>query len=343
MPDTYPMAMVTRPGVVEYVDKPIPELGPTEAMIEIKAAAICGSDLHVFKGRHPSAALPAAVGHEIAGEVVEIGGEVSLVKPGDRVTVEPLVVCDACFYCQRGQYHRCQQISLQYREGQGGFGRYFKADQRWLHRLPDGLSYTEGALIEPLSVAVHAVKLARLPVNASCAVFGDGAIGLLVSLVLKASGAGVIYLAGIQKHRLDLAEQLGADATINNLGTDVVGDIYQLTAGMGVDRSFEAVGIQSTLVQSLRVLRKGGTAVLLGIFEEPGAEIPANLFIQREISLVGSHAYNWDFQIAIQLVERGAIPLKKLITHTLPMDSLQEGFELLLDPANNAVKVVLVN
>jgi threonine dehydrogenase-like Zn-dependent dehydrogenase len=311
-------------------------------LIKVRAAAICGSDLHIFKGNHPFAALPVAVGHEIAGQVLETGKEVKKVKEDDRVAVEPVIVDGDCDFCRRGDYHLCENISFQYRQGQGGFTQFFIADEKWLHKLPKFLPYEQGALLEPLSVAVHAVKKAQLEIGDRCAIFGDGAIGLLILLAAKHSGVRDTYVVGLQQHRLELAGEFGATAVINNFRQDAVGIIGEYTSQSGVEVAFEAVGIETTLVQSLKVLKKGGSAVLVGIFEQPEIRIPANLFIQKEINLIGSQGYNWDFQTALTLVEGKDLPIGKLITHRLPLESLQEGFELLMDPKKKAVKVVIM-
>jgi len=339
--NVYPMGMVTAAGKVEFVERRMPELGQNDLLIKIKASAICGSDLHIYRGKHPSAPLPVAIGHELSGQVIKTGENVTRITEGDRVAVEPVIACGVCDFCRRGSYHLCVDISFQYRVGQGGFAPYFVVDENWAHILPDNVSYEEGALLEPLSVAVHAVRRANFGLGMTSVIFGDGAIGLFTLLVLKYMGGGNTYLAGIQEHRLRKAERLGADTVYNNLEQDVIQLLLEITGGLGVDLSFEAVGIETTLVQSLSALKKGGTAVLLGIFEEHEVRIPANIFIQKEISLVGSQGYNWDFQRAQKLAADVNFPLGELITHTLQLDQLQEAFEILLDERNEAIKVVI--
>ena len=339
---TYPMGIISAPGKVEFQESRIPELISHEVLIKVKAAAICGSDLHLFKGKHPFAKLPVAVGHEIAGQVIKTGIEVTKVNEGDRVTVEPVIVDGNCDYCRAGKYHLCENISFQYRQGQGGFASYFVANENWVHILPENLTYEQGALLEPLSVAVHAVNKAQLGIGDNIAIFGDGAIGLLILMAAKFIGGGELHVVGIQQHRLKLAKELGATSVINNLKQNAPDLIAECTSQKGVEAAFEAVGIETTLVQSLKVLKKGGRAVLVGIFEQPEITIPANLFIQKEIILAGSQGYNWDFQRALKMVESGMLPLGKLVTHRVPLQKLQEGFELLMDEENRAVKVVVI-
>lgn len=341
MPQTRPMAYVTEPGQITFRDVPIPETGPHDVRIAVKAVSICGSDLHIFKGKHPAAPLPVPVGHEIAGEVTAVGEEVTRVRPGDRVAVEPVIACGKCHFCLRGAYHLCRNISFQYRAGQGGFTPVFVAGERWVHRLPDNISYHEGALIEPLAVAVHAVRKPGPSLGVTGAIFGDGSIGLLTLQVFKAAGGGACYLSGILPYRLEKALELGASAVFNSRVEDPAAAILAATGDLGVDRAFEAVGIETTLKHSLAALKKGGTAVVIGLFETPEVSIPANIFVQKEIALMGSQGYNWDFQTAIAMVEAASVDLRAIITHTFPVQELQTAFDLLISREDQPIKVVI--
>jgi len=341
MKKTYPMAFVTAPGKVEFRERKLPKLSSKDVLIGVKATSICGSDLHIFRGKHPAAPLPVAIGHELSGEVLRIGKEVTKIREGDRVVVEPVIICGECHFCRRGEYHLCLNISFQYRRGQGAFTPFFVAHEHWVHLLPRNVSFEEGALMEPLSVAIHAVKKGNLQLGHSVAIFGAGAIGLLVLILSRLSGLGEIFVVDVQGHRLKKAEELGALEAFDNARGDAVGKIFGKTSQLGVDRSFEAVGIGGTLIQSLKVLKKGGASILVGIFENPEVKLPANIFVQREISLMGSQGYCWDFQTALKMLEGGRIQLKQLITHVLPLPSLQKAFEYLTDPRRKAIKVVI--
>jgi 2-desacetyl-2-hydroxyethyl bacteriochlorophyllide A dehydrogenase len=341
MSKTYPMAVVTAPGKVEFQTKTLPDLGAKEVLIQIKAAAICGSDLHIFKGLHPSAALPVSVGHEASGQVIACGEEVQKHKIGDRVTIEPVIACGKCDFCVRGQYHLCVSVSFQYRKGQGAFAPYFIASEERIFKLPDHLSYEEGALVEPLAVALHAVKKSGLRLGQTCAVFGAGAIGLLVAMLAQRTTGSTVFVTDVNSFRLQKALEFGVTEIINGLEENPVEKIMDKTAQMGVERSFEAAGLEVTFIQALKSLKKGGSTILLGIFEKPDAVLPVNLFIQREINLAGSQGYCWDFQDSLTLLENRSIDLKKLITHRLNFFELQQGFEILLKPQSNAIKVVI--
>ena len=340
--DEYPMAVVTAPGKVEFIKRTLPPLGDNDVLLKVKACSICGGDIHLYRGKHPMASLPMAIGHELSGEVIGKGQSVARVSLGDRVTVEPVITCGACYFCLKGEYHLCQNIEYQYSSGQGGFTPYFVVSENWVHRLPDSISYAEGSLLEPLAVAVHAARKAQLDLGQSAAIFGAGGIGLFLLQALKAAGCAEVFVVDIRQHRLDTATSLRASLTINASEEDPVERIFKETRGMGVDRSFEAVGLEKTLTQSALSLKKGGVCVLIGLFEDPLRVIfPVNLFAQREIQVRGSRGYCWDFQVALELLKNRQVQLKPLISHQLPLSDLLRAFEILLDPKEKANKVVI--
>jgi len=340
--EEYPMAIVTAPGRVEFKKRAVPPLGTHDVLLRVKACSICGGDLHLFKGKHPLASLPMAIGHEISGEVIEVGQAVSKISPGDRVAVEPVIICGKCYFCLRGEYHLCQNIRYQYSAGQGGFTPYFVVSENWVHRLPDFVSYEEGALLEPLAVAVHAARKSQLDLGRSAAIFGAGGIGLFLLQVVKAAGCGSVFIVDLLEHRLNTAMSLGATVAINAAREDPVERILKETDNLGVDRSFEAVGLEKTLHQSAQSLKKGGICVLIGLFEDPlNVNFPVNLFVQREIQVRGCRGYCWDFQVALEMIKSGQVKLKPLISHQLPLNDLSRAFEILLDPQAQARKVVI--
>ena len=338
---TYPMAIITEPGKIGFEDHPMNDLQADEVRIKVKYAAVCGSDLHLFKGLHPSVSLPSAVGHELSGEIVELGSAVTNLQIGDRVTVEPVIACGKCHFCLRGQYHLCQDVSFHYRRGQGAFGGYFVAPARYVFRLPDSLSMETGALVEPLSVALHAVNKCGMRLGQSTAVFGAGAIGLLVVMLASRLTQGKTFSIDINEFRLAKALELGASKAINNLEENAIETILEQTNGLGVDFSFEAVGFAQTLEQALQAVRKGGLTTLIGIFEDPFPKVPVNLFIQKEITLSGSQGYNWDFQDALTILDQNRLSLETLVTHRFPLEKVEEAFKLLTTRGNQAIKVLI--
>jgi 2-desacetyl-2-hydroxyethyl bacteriochlorophyllide A dehydrogenase len=342
MNETYPMAMVKTSGKVEFEDRQVPELSAGKVLIKTRAVSICGSDVHTFKGKHPFAPLPAALGHELSGEITGVGEKVDCLQIGDRVVLEPVIACGHCEFCLKGVYNLCTHVSFYHRQGQGAFTPYFVADEQRVFKLPDNVTFEEGALVEPLAVAVHAVKKAGIKMGAHVAVFGVGAIGLMILVLSRLQGAAGVFAVDVHDFRLQKARDLGAAGAFSNLDGKAVAKIIDRTGGFGVEVSFEAVGIQPTFVQALEVLKKGGHAVVAGLNAEPEVTLPANIFVQKEISLSGTQGYCHDFQTALALLENGAVDLSPFITHRLPSDAIQEGFDLLTTPGNEAVKVVIV-
>jgi threonine dehydrogenase-like Zn-dependent dehydrogenase len=315
--EDYPMAVVTAPGKVEFVKRTLPPVGDHDVLLRVKACAICGGDLHIYKGKHPLASLPMAIGHELSGEVIQTGNSVTRTSPGDRIAVEPVIPCGKCYFCLRGEYHLCQDIRYQYAAGQGGFTPFFAVSENWVHRLPDFLSFEEGAL-------------------------GAGGIGLFLVQVARAAGCGSVFVADLLDHRLKTALTLGATAAMNAAREDPVERILKETDSLGVDRSFEAVGAEKTLHQCAQSLKKGGICALIGLFEEAHhIHFPINLFVQKEIQIRGCRGYCWDFQVALDLVKAGGVKLKPLISHQLPLTDLPMAFEILSDPKAKAGKVVI--
>lgn len=333
------MAMVHTAGRAELADREIRRPGAGEVLIAVRAASICGGDLHIYKGKHPSAPLPMSLGHELAGEVVETGAGVTDVRIGDRVTVEPVIACGDCPPCRNGQYGYCDRLSYHYRKGQGALADYFTVDQRYVFRLPEHLSYEQGALIEPLAVAVHAVKRARVGLGDNVVIIGAGPIGILIAAVCKAAGAHQILIADISEARLQTAAAMGATKTVDSRHQSVPDVVREATGGRGIAKSFECAGREETFVQAMSCLCKGGTATMVGIFEQPAIQIPASLFVSQEITVQGSQGYCWDFETALALTS--VIDLGKLISHVFPLEEIDRALKTALEPQERAVKVVL--
>ena len=333
------MAVVRKAGAAELVERDVPGLRETEVVIAIKASSICGGDLHIYKGKHPSAPLPMALGHELAGVVIGIGSKVNLAAIGDRVTVEPVIPCGLCPPCRRGEYGYCDNLSFHYRQGQGAFADYFVADQRYVYKLPVHLSFEAGAMIEPLAVAVHAVRRAAIGVGDKVAIIGAGPIGLLVTAVCKAAGAQEIIVGDIADARLETASLMGATRTLNSRQESLVDVVRGETGGRGIGRSFECVGSEETFEQSMRCLCKGGLATIVGIFEQPTIRIPATIFVSQEITVQGSQGYCWDFETALGLTK--VIDLGRLVSHVFALADVDKALKTALNPEEKPVKVVL--
>ncbi len=339
MKNTYRIGSVTEPGRVEFSEKELVQPGEGEVLIRIAASAICGSDLHIFKGKHPSVPLPVTIGHEFSGTVAAVGKNVGNVKVGDRVTVEPVLVCGTCMACRTGNYGYCENISFTYRNGDGAMADYITVEASHVYPLPDRLSSEAGALIEPLSVAVHAVRRADIQMGETVLVIGAGAIGLLIAALCRNRGAGEVIVSDFSHARLEMAEKLGATMSINPSDTDLLEKISEVTGGSGVDKAFECVGLEVTFNQVMQAVRKNGLATIVGIFEKPQISINAARFVTHEIRIQGSQGYCWDFPVALQMSKE--IDLEMLVTHSFPLDELQQALETALDRGSGAIKVIL--
>ncbi|MCR4431284.1 MAG: alcohol dehydrogenase catalytic domain-containing protein [Tepidanaerobacteraceae bacterium] len=330
---------VVEAGKVDFLERPLGDPAPNQVIIKIVSSAICGSDLHIFKGKHPSAPLPVTIGHEFSGDVVAVGSEVGKVKVGDRVTVEPVIVCGKCIACKTGNYGYCENISFTYRKGDGAMADYIIAEEPYVYRLPEHLSYDAGALIEPLSVAVHAVRRADIKMGEKVLVIGAGAIGILIAALCRKSGATDVGVVDYSHKRLEMALEMGATFAVNPSEKDVYEAVYDVTGGIGMDKTFECVGLEATFNQAMMTLRKNGTATIIGIFENPNITIPATRFITHEIKVQGSQGYCWDFPIALEMTKE--IDIERLVTHTFKLQDLQQALETCLDRNSGAVKVIV--
>lgn len=332
---------VTAPMTVDFLEKSILAPQPDEVVIRIRASALCGSDLHIYKGKHPAVPLPATIGHEFAGDVMTVGSEVKSIAVGDRVTVEPCVTCHVCEACRRGNYGYCEQIAFIYRIGEGAMADYITVKASSVFSLPKHLTYETGALIEPLAVAVHAVRRADVKMGETVLVIGAGAIGLMVAGLCRKIGAREVVVSDYVDSRLEIAEKFGATTTLNPSRSDGPCEYADKMSGnRGFDKSFECVGLEATFREAMFALRKGGTATIVGIFEQPDITVIATRFITHEIKVQGSQGYCWDFPIALQMSQE--INLGLLVTHTFPLEELGAALKTAIDRNSGSVKVCLI-
>jgi 2-desacetyl-2-hydroxyethyl bacteriochlorophyllide A dehydrogenase len=339
--ETFRRAEITSAGVIQFRDVTRTKPNPGEVLIKVKSCALCGSDVHSYKGKHPYVSFPCTFGHELSGVVEESGPGIKKVKIGDRVCVEPLITCGMCYYCKMGKYDYCENLKLKYRSGYGGFADYYLADERWVHILPEDISFDEGALMEPLACAVHAVKRADIRSEDSVCIVGDGPIGLMILQVARAAGATEIYMCGLLERNLAVASDLGAIAIGSTRGDPVKEVVGKTARREGVDISFEAVGLSQTFDQALSVVKKGGSSVIIGIFEDQIQSQRLRDAMVREVKVVGTVNYCWDFETAIDLVHGKRVDLKPLITHRFPLEQIEEAMETKLDRSHQAIKVII--
>ncbi|MCU9614589.1 2,3-butanediol dehydrogenase [Caldibacillus lycopersici] len=327
---------------VETINEPVVTNGKVK--VKVKAAGICGSDLHAYAHGigiqvgtpHPLSGkmAPLTMGHEFAGEVVEVSEGVTSVKVGDRVAIEPMYQCGACDNCKKGNYHLCEGFGFIGLNGDGGFADYVVVDPYMVHKLPDNVSFEEGALVEPTAVAVYAVKESKQKIGDTVAVFGVGPIGLLTVIAAKAAGAARIIAIDISPERLALAKEVGATHIINSLEENCVSII--LSEYGGVDVAYEVAGVQATLTSAASVVKKGGEIRVISLFSAP-AEIDLFSLIVREISITTSCAYHHVFPEVISMIENGVLDVQKVITAKTTLENIvEDGFEKLVSDKSQA-------
>lgn len=311
-----------RKFVIEEVPEPV--LEKDEVLIKVRYCGICGSDLHVFKE-----GAGVGFGHEFSGDIVRMGSEVKGWKIGERVAVDPLASCGECFWCQRGELGLCEQYFVALVEYKGAFATYAKAKCSYLHRLSGGLSYEEGAIIEPTTCALHAIKVAGMQKGDVVAVLGLGPIGQLVARVAKASGAKAVYASELSRLRLEMARD-AVDEVIDAKMTNPVDRILELTDGRGPDIVFECAGAVETTQQSIALVRKGGTVVIVAICFET-VELPVSNINLRGLTVKGSMCFSpGDYAAALKLIKNKKIDVAPLLRRRMSLARINEAFETAL-------------
>ncbi|MBO0912619.1 MAG: galactitol-1-phosphate 5-dehydrogenase [Acidobacteria bacterium] len=329
---------------LRIADLPTPEPDRDEVLVRVAACGICGSDVHGYDGASGRRIPPIVMGHEAAGVIAALGSGVRNFHEGDRVTFDSTVYCGTCANCVRGDINLCDRRQVlgvscgDYRRN-GAFADFVVVPARILYHLPQSLSFHEAALLEAVSVALHAVALAPLKAEGSALVVGAGTIGLLVQQALQAEGCGRVLVTDPDRSRLKLSESFGATAVLAS-GADLLGEILELTNGAGVDVAIEAVGVNQSVSAAIHATRKGGSVVLVGNVS-PEVTIPLQVVVTRQIRLQGSCASAGEYPRAIELVSRGKIDVKPLITAVAPLEEGPRWFEKLYAREPNLMKVVL--
>lgn len=335
--------LLTGSKQLEIADLPRPELGPRDVLVRVHSCGICGSDVHGFDLSTGRRIPPLVMGHEAAGFVAEAGAEVRNWREGDRVTFDSTVSCGSCFFCDSGRVNLCDHRQVlgvscgDYRR-HGAFAEYVAVPENILYRLPDSLAFEQAAMIEAVSVAVHAVS--RTPVHPAdtAVVVGSGMIGLLVIQALRAAGCGRIIAVDIDEAKLRMAARLGAGVTANP--SQAVSLAAECTSGRGADIAIEAVGATAPIKTAIACLRKGGALTLVGNIS-PNVELPLQAVVTRELQLNGSCASAGEYPACMEMMVRGAIRVDEMITARAPLESGPQWFERLYNREPNLMKVIL--
>ena len=329
-----------------YREVPDPVPGPGEVLIRVKAAGICGSDIHGMDGSTGRRLPPLIMGHEAAGTVEGTGTEVEDWKRGDRVTFDSTIYDEGDWYSRRGLYNLSDNrkvlgVSTPEFKLDGAFAEYVVIPRHILCRIPDGVSFTQAAMTEPVAVALHAVNLTEFGPDDTAVVVGSGMIGLFLIQLLKIRGAGCIVAVDIDPGRLETALALGAAHAVNPDKEDAGKAVRSLTGGRGADLGFEAVGTSDTLATAIGCIRKGATLTLVGNIA-PRVEIPLQAVVSRQLRLQGSCAINGEFPEVLRLMDKGRINSSALLSAEVPLSEGAEWFGRLYRREKGLLKVVLL-
>jgi len=331
---------------LEMTEMPEPPIGPEDVLVQVKACGICGSDIHGFDGSTGRRIPPLVMGHEASGVVYKTGADVTEFRVGDRITFDSTVYCGKCYFCRRGEVNLCDSRQVlgvstpEYRR-HGAFAEYVAVPRRIIYPLPDALSFEHAAMIEAVSVAVHAVGRTPVKLGDTAVVVGSGMIGLLVVQTLRLAGCSRIIAVDVDEKRLQVAAELGAGICLNARKLDVPSAIVRdYTSGRGADVAVEAVGNTQALQTALASLRKGGILTLIGNLS-PKVELPLQSVVTRQISLLGSCASSGEYPACIDLLSRKAIRVDPLISAVAPLTEGAAWFERLHKGDPGTMKVIL--
>ena len=322
-----------------------PDVAPNEVLVRVKSCGICGSDVHGFDGGSGRRIPPLIMGHEASGVVDQVGSNVNRFQPGDRVTFESMISCGHCGFCRRGAPNLCDKrralgVSCEDYRRHGAFAELVNVPEHIVFPIPDNLSFDEAALVEPISVAVHAVNRTPIQLGDTAVVVGAGMIGLLALQALRTAGCGRIISVDLEDDRLAIARGLGADDILNSRNVDIPAVIREMTAGLGADIALEAVGADATVRMSIDSVRKGGIVTLIGNVT-PDVGFPLQSVVTREISVYGSCASANDYPACLELMDRGAIKAAPIISASVPLDQGAEMFDRLYAKEPGLTKVIL--
>jgi L-iditol 2-dehydrogenase len=321
-----------------------PELkGPDWALIKVRAVGICGSEIHAFQGTHPFRKPPSILGHEVTGDIVEIGPGVLGFSVGDRVFVDPQWTCGTCAYCTSGRHNLCpDKVVLGTTRWVGGLGEYIVAPAPALYPLPDHVSYVDGTVIEPLAVGVHMVERAQVAAGEAVAVLGAGTIGMMVAAAARVRGATPVIAVDLQAHCLAVAQaHLGATHCLLGNRFPIAQHVLEITGEAGVDASFLTVGVPALLDAAIEMAACEGRIFFVALFDRP-VTVQPNALLDKHLTLLASTMYNArEIQTAVDLVADGSIAAAAIVTHVLPLDRAQRAFDLAASKEDGAIKVVI--
>lgn len=333
--------VMTAPGVIEFNEVPTPEPQAGEVLIKIQKIGVCGSDIHVFHGKHPFTSYPVTQGHEVSGEVAALGDGVDKFHVGQKVTIEPQVVCGTCYPCRHGKYNLCEELKVMGFQTTGTASTFFAVGQSKVTPLPDSMSFDQGAMIEPLAVAVHAVKQAGDVNGRRVAVLGAGPIGNLVAQTAKGMGAASVMVTDISDLRLDLAKQCGIDFCVNTKDNDFGEAMLEAFGPDKADVIYDCAGNDTTMGQAIQYARKGSTIILVAVFSGM-ATVDLAVANDKELDIKSSMMYRHeDYVDAIALAAAGKIKLDLLMSKTFRFQEYLQAYQHIDAHRETTMKVLI--
>ena len=339
------VAVVLGIGKMGFEERDIPQPKDDEVLVKLEYVGICGSDLHYYESGAIGDYIvkpPFVLGHEPGGTVVEVGKNVTHLKVGDRVALEPGKTCGHCEFCKTGRYNLCPDVVFFATPPVDGvFQEYVAHEAGLCFKLPDNVSTMEGALIEPLAVGFHAARQGGAQAGQVAIMTGAGCIGLVSMMALKAMGVSKVYSVDVMDKRLDKALELGADGVINGSREDAVKKVMELTGGMGCDLVIETAGTEITTRQAVQMTKKGATIVLVGYSKTGEIKMPISLALDKELTFKTVFRYRHIYPMAIDAVASGRVNLKGIVTNEFALDDIQEAMDESVNNKADIVKAVV--
>ncbi len=331
---------MVEPGKIEIVEVPSPVPGPGEVLLRIRRIGVCGSDVHVYHGKHPYTKYPVVQGHEFSATIEAIGPGVKGLAQGSKVTSMPQRVCGRCRPCRRGDYHICDELKVEGFQAPGCGQEFWVTRAEALVPLPEGFSFDQGALVEPAAVAVHAVSRAGRVAGRRVAVLGAGPIGNLVAQVARSEGAAVL-ITDLSPFRLDVARRCGLDAVSNAGQESLVQAAARVFGPDGFDLAFECVGAEPTITAAVEGIQKGGTLIVVGVFGTK-PRVDMGLVQDRELNIHGTLMYKAaDYEKAVAMIASGGIVTEPLISKHFPFDRYLEAYRFIEEQGDRSMKVFI--
>ena len=333
--------VMIEPGKITFREIPIPELKENEVLIKIMRIGVCGSDIHVYYGKHPYTSYPVTQGHEVSGIIEKVGSKVTELKTGDKVTIQPQVVCGKCHSCLHGNYHICDELKVMGFQTTGMASEFFVTDSDRILKLPNDMSFEQGAMIEPMAVACGVFTKTDDLNGLNVIVLGAGPIGNLTAQTAKALGAKSVLITDVSDFRLEIAKKVGIDYTINPLMQNLSEEIVKAFGPDKADLIIECVGINQTINDAIANARKGTDIVLVGVFgDKPVVDL--GTVQDRELRLIGMLMYQTkEYLKAIELVNSGKIQLEPLMTKHFKFEDYDEAYQYIENKKDKAMKIFI--